>query len=56
MQAEVGEVIVTCIRTNKVERYHIGRGSSWVTDLADDLRVGKFDANLARNGRRTTAG
>lgn len=44
VEAEIGAVFVTCTRTHRVERYHIGRGSSWVADFADDLRAGKFDA------------
>ena len=38
-------MIVICTQTHRVERYHIGRGSSWVADFADDLKAGKFDAS-----------
>jgi hypothetical protein len=44
VEAETGEVLVTCVRTHWVECYHIGRGSSWVADFADDLKGGKFEA------------
>ncbi len=46
VEAETGEVLVTCTLTHWVERYHVGRGSSWVADFADDLKAGKFDATL----------
>ena len=42
VEAETGEVIVTCARTHKVGVYHVGRGSYWVTDFVDDLLAGKF--------------
>ncbi len=42
VEAELGEVIIDCIRTHKVERYPIGRGGDWVADFADDLKFGKF--------------
>ena len=42
VEAELGEVIIDCIRTHKAERYPIGRGADWVADFADDLRFGKF--------------
>ena len=42
VEAELGEVIVDCIRTHKAERYPIGRGGDWVADFADDLKFGKF--------------
>ena len=52
VEAETGEVLVTCTRTHRVERYHIGRGSSWVADFADDLKAGKFDASPTHGRRR----
>ena len=42
VESESGEVIITCARTHHVGVYHLGRGSSWVTDFMDDLKVGKF--------------
>lgn len=42
VEAETGEVIITCTRTHAVVVYHLGRGSSWVMDFIDDLQAGKF--------------
>jgi hypothetical protein len=42
VESEAGRVIVDCIRTHAVQQYHVGRGSSWVSEFADDLRAGKF--------------
>lgn len=37
-----GKVLIDCRRTHAVGVYPVGRGSSWVSDFADDLRAGKF--------------
>jgi hypothetical protein len=42
VEAETGEVIITCALTHRVGVYHLGRGSYWVTDFVDDLQAGKF--------------
>jgi hypothetical protein len=42
VESETGEVIIACTRTHQVGVYHLGRGSSWVTDFVDDLQAGKF--------------
>jgi len=42
VEAETGEVIITCTLTHRVGVYHLGRGSYWVTDFVDDLQAGKF--------------
>ena len=42
VEAEAGRVIVDRIRTHAVQEYHIGCGSSWLGEFADDLRAGKF--------------
>jgi len=42
VQAETGRLTIVCTRTHSVGVYHLGRGSSWVTDLVDDLGAGKF--------------
>jgi hypothetical protein len=42
VESEIGEVIITCTRTHNVRAYHLGRGSSWVTDFMDDLQADKF--------------
>jgi hypothetical protein len=42
VESEAGELIVACTRTHRVRVYHLGRGSSWITDFVDDLATGKF--------------
>ena len=42
VESEAGELIIACTRTHRVRVYHLGRGSSWVTDFVDDLATGKF--------------
>ncbi|GIX29227.1 hypothetical protein [Pelomicrobium sp. G1] len=42
VEAETGEVAVACTRNHRVAVYPVGRGSSWVSDFADDLRAGRF--------------
>ena len=42
VESEAGRVIVDCIRTHAVQQYHVGCGSSWVSEFADDLRAGRF--------------
>jgi hypothetical protein len=42
VEAETGRLTIVCTRTHSVGVYHLGRGSSWVTDFVDDLRAGKF--------------
>ena len=42
VESEPGELIIACTRTHRVRVYHLGRGSSWVTDFVDDLAAGKF--------------
>ena len=42
VEAETGRLTIVCTRTHSVGVYHLGRGSSWVTDFVDDLQAGKF--------------
>ncbi len=42
VEAETGEVAVACTRNHRVAVYRLGRGTSWVSDFADDLGAGRF--------------
>jgi hypothetical protein len=50
VEAETGEVIITCTLTHRVGVYHLGRGSDWVTDFVDDLQAGKFGKSALARG------